>query len=249
MYSPAPIEKTFRSRLATVMLLAVTLALAGLMHAQEADTPSEFWPETDVFWKLNNKTRMFFMYAATKQDNRATYADGSFGVHFDYFGLRTLRPLLIHPDKSRNQLAMFRAGYLVTRIPGSDGKNSTEHMPTFEAHARAPLPWGLLVTDRNRFDLRFVNGVFTPRYRNRLKIERSLKKGWFELTPYGHAEAFYDWRWDKFHRFRFAAGAEWTLTSMIVVEAFYLRQRDTMSSPPHVNAIGAALQLYFKRGE
>lgn len=217
--------------------------------AQPHDTPEEFWPELDVFWKLNNKSRLFFLYGATKQDNRTTYADGTLGLHIDYFGLRSLRPRLVHPDKSRDQLAMFRAGYLYTRIPTGDGKISTEHMPTFEAHGRMPLPWGLLTTDRNRWDLRFVDGVFTPRYRNRLKVERSVKKGWLELTPYAHAEAFYDWRWDKFHRFRYAAGVEWTLTSMFVFESYYLRQRDTTSSTPHVNAIGAALQIYFKRPE
>ncbi|MGH9629788.1 MAG: DUF2490 domain-containing protein [Bryobacteraceae bacterium] len=219
------------------------------MQAQIPETPEEFWPEIDVFWKLNNKSRIFMLYGVTKKDNRATYADGSLGVHIDYFGLRALRPHLLHPDKSRNQLAMFRAGYLITRIPSPDGKTSTEHMPTFEAHARAPLPWGLLATDRNRWDLRFVDGVFTPRYRNRLKIERTVKKGWLELTPYAHAEAFYDWRWDKFHRFRYAAGAEWTITSMFVFEAYYLGQRDTTGSPPHVNAIGAALQFYLRRPE
>ena len=46
------------------------------------------------------------------------------------------------------------------------------------------------------------------------------------LTPYAYAEAFYDWRYDVWHRFRYAAGAEWELNRRVVLEGYYLRQRD-----------------------
>jgi hypothetical protein len=32
--------------------------------------------------------------------------------------------------------------------------------------------------------------TYQPRYRNRLKLERTFKAGHLDLTPYGHAEAF-----------------------------------------------------------
>ena len=104
----------------------------------------------------------------------------------------------------------------------------------------------MLLTDRNRVDFRLVDGDYQPRYRNRLKLERTFKAGRVDLTPYGHAEAFYDWRFDKFHRFRFAAGAEVSLGRYFIFESYYLRQNDTVSAPKYVNAVGAALQFYFR---
>jgi hypothetical protein len=38
------------------------------------------------------------------------------------------------------------------------------------------------MSNRNRFDLRFVDEVFNPRHRNRSRIERAFKPGRFEST-------------------------------------------------------------------
>jgi hypothetical protein len=112
---------------------------------------------------------------------------------------------------------------------------------------RTPLPWQLLVTDRSRFDLRIVDGTFTPRYRNRAKIERTFKIGRFQLTPYASVEAFYDWRWNVFNRLRYSGGAELAITSFLVLEGYSVKQRDTKSSPEYVYAGGVALQFYFSK--
>src|SRR4030095_9536725 len=100
--------------------------------------------------------------------------------------------------------------------------------------------------DRSRLDFRLVDGDYQPRYRNRLKLERTFKAGRVDLTPYSHAEAFYDWRFDKFHRFRYAAGAEVSLGKHLILESYYLRQNDIVSAPKYVNAVGVALQFYFR---
>ena len=59
------------------------------------------------------------------------------------------------------------------------------------------------------------------------------------------AEAFYDWRYHVWHRFRYIAGAEWELNHRVVLEGYYVRQRDNRSSTKYVNAAGIVVQLYF----
>jgi hypothetical protein len=63
---------------------------------------------------------------------------------------------------------------------------------------RALLPWGINLWNRNRGDLKFVNGLFNPVYRNRLQFEKPLKTGRLGLIAYAYAEAFYDTRYGKF---------------------------------------------------
>jgi Protein of unknown function (DUF2490) len=138
---------------------------------------------------------------------------------------------------------MVRVGYFFSRTPSDSSDPFSEHTPTVETHWRFQLPGSLLLTDRNRADFRIKDGDYQPRYRNRLKLERTFKMARLDVTPY--AQAFYDWRFDKFHRFRYAAGRRVSFGRHVVFESYYLRQRDTVSSPPHVNATGAALQFYW----
>jgi Protein of unknown function (DUF2490) len=231
------------------VLISITLwLLVGLCPArvQADDTRTEFWPEWDVYLKLNDKSRLFFFYSATKLDDRQSYADGSVGGYFDFYTLPVFRRRQrTHADAARSKLLMIRAGYLYSKTPSGSADPFVEHTPTVEAHARWLFPGALLLTDRSRVDFRIVDGDYQPRYRNRLKIEHTFKAGRLEFTPYGHAEAFYDWRYDKFHRYRYSVGSEVALGRHFIFESYYLRQRDTVSSPPHVNAIGMALQFYF----
>ena len=104
----------------------------------------------------------------------------------------------------------------------------------------------ILLTDRNRFDFRFVNGAFQPRYRNRLRLERSFKTGRFLLTPYADTEIFYDWHYGKFNQIRYQGGMEWAVTHFFTLVGYYTRQRTTTSTPEYVNAIGAKAEFYFK---
>jgi hypothetical protein len=224
----------------------VLVPLLWAISVQADDTRTEFWPECDVFLKLNEKSRLCFFYSATKLDDRQTYSDGSVAGYFDFYALPLFRRRLrAQADAAKSKLFMIRAGYVFTRTPSDSPDPFGEHTPTLEVHGRWLFSLALLLTDRSRVDLRFVDGDYRPRYRNRLKLEHTFKAGWLELTPYSHAEAFYDWRYDKFHRFRYAVGAEMALGRHLVFESYYLRQRDTVSSPHHVNAIGAAMQLYF----
>ena len=216
----------FRALMRTVLWLLPILCAVRL---QAQDTENEFWPEFDVYFKLNEKSRLFFLVSATKLVDQESYADGSLGAHFDFYSFPLLRRPLLHADAARSKLLMIRAGYLFSRSPSDSTDPFVEHTATLEAVGRVPLPWELLLSDRNRGDFRFVDGDYRPRYRNRLKLERTFKIGRLDLTPYGHAEVFYDWTFDKFTRFRYAAGAEASLWRQV---AFDTTCRDRASLKP-----------------
>ncbi len=220
------------------------IALAAL--AQNADSTNEFWPEFDFYFKLNENSRIFAVYTATKAENLGAYADGQTGIHFDFYAVRGLRrPLITYADKSRDKAVMFRVGYLVTR-PKNNSGSSTEHMAIIEATGRAHLPSEWLLSDRNRLDFRWLNGDPRHRYRNRLKLERTFDIGRFQLTPYAHAEIFYEFKAHQSTRLRYSAGAEFNITKRIVLEGYYLRQNTWASVPQFVNALGTAVQFYFR---
>ena len=226
-------------------LLLVT-AFTRAAAAQTSDSTNEFWPEFDFYIKLNEKSRIFAMYTATRQENLGAYADGQTGVHIDFYAVPALRKRLIqYADASRSKMLMIRVGYLYTR-PRNDSGNSAEHMAIFEPTGRAHLPAGWLLSDRNRVDFRWVEGVPKHRYRNRLKIEKTYDIGRFQLTPYAHAEVFYDFKARDWTRLRYSAGAEWNITKRIILEGYYLRQNSWGSVPQFVNATGIALQFYIR---
>lgn len=234
-------------RPSTLRLAFVVTCVGGVLNAQNS-TRNESWPEVDAYVGLNDKSRLFFQYSGTRQDELRTYADGQVGGFFEFYTLPLLRRRLREqPDASRDKLLMFRVGYAYYRSPaGGDAKASISHIPTIEATSRFPLPLGMLLSDRNRGDLRMMNGEFAPRYRNRLKFERAFEVRPFLLTPYADTEVFYDWRYDKFNEVRYAGGVEWSITHFLMIDLYYTRQHTTTSSPKFVNALGGKLEFYLR---
>ncbi len=178
-------------------------------------------------------------------DNVNSYSDGQLGGYFDFYSFRLIgSKVREHLDVGRSRTFMLRAGYSTDRA-ATDG--SVTQMPSIEAHARLMLPGQVLLSDRNRVDFRVVNGDYRPRYRNRLKLERTFTRGWLDLTPYAHFELFYGFKTDTINRYRFNAGMEWKITKHIMAEGYYSRQVDSPdASRSYVNALGLVAQFYFR---
>jgi hypothetical protein len=76
------------------------------------------------------------------------------------------------------------------------------------------------------------------------------------ITPYVSGELFYDTRYSAWNRNRLTAGVQTSLRRgpvrkmlmpkrQIILDLYYTRQNDSRSSTQHVNALGAALAIYF----
>ena len=205
----------------------------------------QFWPEVSAFVKLNDKMRFYFLATTVKESREST--EGEFGPNFDFY-LKPLRKQkrlgLIRLDESKNRFLMVRVGYHY--IHPYTGDAPGEHRGVLEATPRYPLVGGLLVSDRNRMDLRFIGGENSWRYRNRLTVEREFSIGRFRFNPYVRGEVYYDSRFDKWSRTGLIAGSAFPITKHFELEGYFEHQNDTGGSPNRkVNAVGFVINLYF----
>ena len=111
------------------------------------------------------------------------------------------------------------------------------------------LPWKILLTGRNRFDLRWRNEDFQPRYRPRLKFERGFKTEYLTFTVYTYGEYFVNFDSDITNRFRFAMGWEVRVAKRLSFETYFVHQFENKLSVLSVNAIGLAMKLFFQKGD
>lgn len=225
-----------------VCLLALAAAFGSGAQAQEdSGTVKQFWPEVDLYFPLNEKFRLFFLATTTKAEETRDNLEGQVGAHIDY-----------HVNKKVSLRTGYRYGF---SLGGSDPFK--EHRIIFEQTLRQPLPLEVLLSDRNREDLRWVNGEFSARYRNRVTLEREFKVLNRAVTPYGSAEVFYDSRFNTWNRNRLVVGAQFAfkrgapLISLIhpkkqfVLDVYLTRQNDSRSQPSRVKALGIAFNIYF----
>jgi len=224
-----------------IIFLSLAILLLSL-PATAADT-FQFWPEVDTYVKLNDKVRFYFIASQTRENGNST--DAEIGPNIDFYLkplFRLKRITVFQLDESKSRPVMFRFGYRY--MPSTTGP--TENRVVMEATPRYPLLRGALVTDRNRGELRFIQGKFSWRYRNRLTVERTFTTGKIHFTPYGRAEAYYDSNYNKFSRVAFDAGSIFPIGKHVELEGYYEHQNDSSKSPNRqVNALSAVLSLYF----
>jgi hypothetical protein len=225
---------------------AVLILLAGLPgEATAQNTQSEFWPEVDAYINLNPIARVLLL--THFKDGGMSDWRGDFGVHLD-FALKPIfrRQLRSNDDVFRKRYLSFRAGFRYITNLGANSSPYVEHRWVVELTSRYPLPEKLLISDRSRGELRFISGQpFSTRYRNKLQLERDFSLGSLVFTPYLNGELFYDTRYDTWNRNRYSAGVQVPAGRHLVIETYVLRQNDSRSSSPHVNALGLAFNLYF----
>lgn len=226
------------------MLVAIS---SQAIRAQEPTTQKEFWPEIDVFIHLKPNVRLYLLGTVSKsvEDGEVRNAqafEAQIGAHIDYIP---------------NEHVILRTGYRFGRAVGSNSDPFREHRFLTEQTLRTMLPGELLLSDRNREDFRFVNGDFSFRYRNRVTVEREFHLfGKRTVTPYVSGEIFYDTRTGVWNRNRYAVGVQTALRRgplmkmllpkrQIILDLYLMRQNDSRSDTPHVNALGAALSFYF----
>lgn len=226
---------------------AICCLFAGLWNAPAEDQSvgGQFRPELGIYVRQGEALRFEFVDSA--RSNPITHIwNGDFSIYVE----TALKPvfrqeLRNQPDVYRNRYLTFRAGYrYVTSL--SSGGSTSENRGILDVTSRYRLPWQLVVSDRNRGDFRFIKGQgFSTRYRNRLRLQRDIKIGAFGFTPYVYDEIFYDTRYGQWTPNRYAVGFEFPAGTHVVLEPYYLRQDGNRAEPPHINAFGFTLNLYF----
>lgn len=224
------------------ILLAAVILFTFFAQSALGQT-KQFWPEVDVYVKINPKMRLYFSAAGTKENGESTDAD--FGASIDLH----VKPLVklkqdrgTREDESKSKLLLLRAGFHF--LPSRQGP--AESRIALDAIPRVPLKAGAVASVRNRVELRFINGEFSWRFRHRLGIERTFAIRTYDITPYVRAEFYYDRVYKKWSRTALTAGCVFPIRKRSEIEAYYEHQNRTEKSPNRqLNAIGIQLNLYF----
>jgi hypothetical protein len=223
-----------------VIGIGLMLAASGPSLAAQS---FQSWPELDAYLQFNSNVRGSFFAALTREN-----AEGSsieIGPNIDFFFkplVKLKRITVFELDQSKSRPMMFRLFYRY--LPAVEGPN--EHRVGVEGTGRYPFVRGVLLSDRNRADLRLIDGVFSWRYRNRLTAERAFAVHGYHFTPYLRVEAFYDSRFDKWSRTALTAGSTFPIGKHFELESYYEHHNDTASSPNRqVDGLGYVLSMYF----
>ena len=224
-----------------LILTALIVVLSGL--SAQAQT-LQVWPEISAFTKLNDRMRFYFLATTAKEGQGAT--EGEFGPNFDFY----LRPLKqrtrvggLRLDASKDQVLLVRVGHRY--LPSFSG-DPAEHRTVFELTARYSLAAGVLVSYRNRVDLRFIDDDDSWRFRSRLSAEKELSVGRVTMNPYVRGELYYDSRVDRWSRTELIGGSAFPVNRRVELEGYFDYQNDTGGDHNRqVYAIGIVLNLYF----
>ena len=230
----------------------IMILLIMLQHLVAQDTTGvkqEVWPEVNLFYKVNNKLRVFTWYSTTKLKNSG-FTDGGYGIALDYFTLPWLKGRIdyLHgKDSVPGQYLWLRVGYSHSNTPADAKDPVTENTFLTEANGRFYLGHDILLTNKNRLDWRFINGDFKPRYRCKLTIEKDMRSEYLFFTPYIFGEYFinlYEGGSDA-NRFRLCGGSELKVARHINFEVYFLYQFDNGKALDALTAAGFVLKFYF----
>lgn len=205
-------------------------------------TSSQVWPEADLYYQLNDRYRVRFLASLTQDKETQNLMDGTFEWDFDVGLLPLLRHRLYsNPGNVRGHFLSFREGYAY--LPSISGTN--EHRGITELTARAPLPAKFLLSDRNRGELRSIDGDLSTRFRNQIKVERDLAIDKFKSTGFAYIEFYYDTRYSAWARTEYSGGIDIPIRKRWVFEVNYLRQNNKQPRQSSVNGVGLIIQWYL----
>ncbi len=209
---------------------------ATIVRAETAQF--EFLPKIDAYKHFTEKIQGEFILSRTGDAD--TFNSIEVGPNFNISLRPLLRSKLLRTNETSYKLLTLGVGY---RYIANIDKPS-ENRGIVEITARFPLPARLQLSDRNRADLRVIQGQFSWRYRNRNILERSFAIHKYPITPYGQAEFYYNSQSDSWDKKIYQFGLNFPVHHRAELNPYYERQNNT-SKPNHVNAFGFTVSLYF----
>lgn len=221
------------------LLGAVVFLLYGVTSIAQT---SEFLPEINLYVGLARTSRLAFQVKETRENGIPAQAEIGPSIDFHLRPMKNLIPNNVDESKTRFILVSFGYRYL----PSADGPEI--HRALAVATPRYPLASKLVVSDRNRAELNFSQGVTTWRYRNLLQIERETSIFGYNPTPYTNVEFYYDSRFSKWSSTAIEAGCQLPIGKHTEIDIYYEHQNNT-GEPPNqqVNAVGIMLNLHIKK--
>lgn len=230
----------------------VVLALLLVSGTVLADDPGEFWPELDLYTRLGDTTRLYFV-AAYAEGKESEFQTLDLAAYFDL----TFKPLqrkvtLIGKDEwredqdwRRKRYAWARIGYDHVFKASGEVRSTPEDRGIVALHGRAYLPAGFLFELRGRADLRWIDDEYSTRYRLRGELNRDFTWLGHTSNVYLQAETFYDTRYDSWARQLYQLGAEIMLTKHFRAEPSVAWQYDRLPEEGGLWAFAIVARWYY----
>jgi hypothetical protein len=233
------------------LYLSIILFIVAIHCAFAQNTSFEFWPETDLWYRLSPSTRFSAFIPITKY-NESKYRDLNIYLQADYAWGKTkhlFQRRLMDENRIQEMKAwLLRGGFMEGWSLGENAGNYTEDMLFAEIHRRIPIKGRILLSHRIRTDLRWVgeDPVFSYRFRYRMMIERECSAGIFSIVPYVNAEPFWDSRYLEFSRVRLIGGATASWAPRFAFEGNLTYQYDSNYDAPNMYALNFILHVFFE---
>jgi len=225
----------------SMLLMFAFLVCLPCLSARAQDV--QFLPEVDAHLKLNSNFRA---YLEAKDDR-----DGGDPTQF---GIGPSIQLYLKPlvklkevtkfdlDDAKSRFLVLETGYRYITAPDAHPENRMLTVATLNLSLSA----GFHLSDRNRADLDWKNGIFTWRYRNKLTIDRTFAIYSYHLIPYVAAEPYYESQYGKWSTTALYAGSLFPVGKHVQFNAYYEHENNTGKHPnQQVNAVGLAVYLFF----
>lgn len=179
-------------------------------------------PEAALYVTHSKIFRSRFAAGLNFQTDGGSLASGNFEYDLDV-GLKPFfrRYLFKDPNVEKAQRVTTRIGFAHLPDFKNDDRALEENRGILELTVRFPFGGTWLLSDRNKGDFRWVDGVYSTRYRNRLRVEHSLAFQNVKFTPYANGEVYYDFKTDEWSRSDLTLGSEFPLPYKTVLEFYF----------------------------
>jgi len=228
-----------------VLIVSILILNCEFLQAQDSYTQKQFWPQVDAYYRLNTRFRLYGAVSGTRSNSQ--YTDGTSGIYVDHFALpwlRGRRDVTEMSDSARGYYLWFRTGYSYSDAPANQKKKDV-NLWEMEGNSYFHLPENVVMVLRNRFDWRWVNGVFQPIYRLRLKLVRNFKTEYLTFNGYIWSEYFFYLNDNSQDRLRICFGTEIKVARFLTFETYYLYQFPHKSYVNSINVIAMQFNFYF----
>jgi hypothetical protein len=213
----------------------------------------EFWPETDIWYRINPSWRLSAFIPITKY-HESQNRDLNIYLQADYAWGKTeytaFRRLLDENKVQQMKAWLVRGGFMEGWSLGDNPSDYTEDMLFAEIHRRVPLLvlGEILLSQRFRTDLRWVgeDPKFSYRFRYRVMVEKEYTDGNFSVVPYVNAEPFWDSRCSTFNRVRLIGGATISWEPSFALEGNITYQYDSHYNSQNLYALNLILHVFFE---
>jgi hypothetical protein len=205
-----------------------------------AQTKQQFWPETDFYLKFNPKVRADFVVARSQDPGSNDSIE--IGPDAEFSFRRFVKRIIVSGDSNKNQFLTVKVGYHYLVGVGQPSENRG----IISGTSRFPLKWSMLLSERNRIDLRGVDAQpFSWRYRNRVKLERSFRIRRVNFTPYVDGEGYWTSTSNSWSQYQLDLGANFPIRKWVDFTPYFEHLNKFGSPDSHTNAIGFTTAFYF----